>query len=83
MIKVQLTEDLYKILKQIDFKGYKSEITFYDDTFTFETERRAFVIFMASYISIYGMDEKQDRCTEYGRKLYDLYDYVMDEVSEE
>lgn len=83
MTKIKLSKERYNLLKEIDFEGYEAKIIFYDDSCEFETDIDEFEVYMAAYISICGMDEKQDRCTEYGRQLYDLYDYVMDEVSEE
>ena len=83
MIEIKLPEKLYKILKGIDFTAYEQEILFLDEECKFRTNLREFFIYLNMYICAFGMDEKQEQCTEYGWQLYELYDYVMDEVSEE
>ncbi len=76
MLKIKLTDEDYQILKQIDFSEIKNEVFFDDDTREFRTTSKIADIIFNEYIVTDGLDQN-DCPTEYGRKLYDLYDLIF------
>ncbi len=75
-IKIKLSTEDYEILKQIDFSEIEDEVFFEDKTREFRTTSDIVDIIFSEYIATDGMDEN-DCPTEYGRKLYNLYDLIF------
>ena len=75
-LKKKLTPEQYKLLKEIDFTEIEGDITFDDENCEFTTDSDLFYVIFNEHIVVYGMDEDQNQCTEYGRRLYNLYDTI-------
>ena len=67
----------YNLLKEIDFSEIKDQIIFRDEMCEFETDSEIFDIIINEYIVSNGMDNEKNECTEYGRRLYMLYDLLF------
>ncbi len=76
MIKIRLTEEDYKILKQIDFSEIKGEVFFDDEKREFKTSSWLAEVIFEEYINAHAFDDEY-KPTEFGRKLYDLYDLIF------
>lgn len=76
-MKARLDKENYDLLKTMDFSAINDEIVFNDDTCEFETNNDLFDAVFDVNIVANGMDENQDECNEYGRRLYDLYDLLF------
>lgn len=76
-MKRQLDPELYNLLKSMDFSSIDDDIVFYDDEYVFETSSEFFDCVFDENIVSKGMDEEQEECNEYGRKLYGLYDLLF------
>ena len=75
-IKINLSIEHYEMLKQIDFSEIKNEVFFDDETKEFRTTSEIADIIFSEYIATDGLDSN-DCPTEYGKKLYDLYDLIF------
>jgi hypothetical protein len=75
-LKIRLTDKNYEMLKKIDFSEIKDEVNFDDDLNEFSTKSRIVGIIFTEYIAVHGFDENYN-LTEYGKKLYDLYDLIF------
>ena len=64
-------------MKEIDFSEIKDDVIWDDENCIFETENELFDVFFDEHIVAYGMDENQNQCTEYGRRLYMLSDLIF------
>lgn len=74
--KYKLEKQNYDILKNLDLSEMDNDIVFLDEESCFKTNNvDLLMIIINESICAYGLDENQD-CTEYGRKLYDLYDEI-------
>ena len=76
-MKKQLTKEWYSILKNMDYSLMHLDIIFDDEKYIFETNDDMFDVIFDMNIVIHGMDENKDQCTEYVRKLYELYDLIF------
>ena len=76
-MKKVLDKKWYDLLKNMDYSLMDVDVTFDDENCTFETNDPDFDIIFDMNIVAYGMDKKQDQCTEYGRRLYMLYDLIF------
>lgn len=77
LLKKRLEPEQYELLKEIDFSEIEDHILFDDKNCEFETDSDLFDVLFDVHIVKYGMDENQNECTEYGKKLYDLYDEIF------
>lgn len=77
----KLSKTNYDLLKSIDFSPFEFKITFNDDSLTFDTDDVFALQIALNYeISLNGMTDDQMECTDYGRKLYSLYDEIIDQI---
>lgn len=77
----KLSKANFELLKSIDFSSFEFSLTFSDDDLTFETDDVFALQIALNYeISLNGMTDDQMECTEYGRKLYSLYDEIIDQI---
>ena len=84
MTEYKLSKKHYKLLKSIDFSDFTGAITFNDDSLSVSMDDEwALLRYISSEISLSGMDEDQNLCNAYGRKLYDLYDALMEVIDAE
>ena len=82
MEKFTLSKYNYKILRELDFSEMQNNLIFFDEENSFKTDNiDLLMIIINESICAYGLDENQD-CTEYGRRLYDLYDELYYKESE-
>lgn len=82
MEKFTLSKYKYKILRELDFSEMQNNLIFFDEENSFKTDNiDLLMIIINESICAYGLDENQD-CTEYGRRLYDLYDELYYKESE-
>lgn len=82
MEKFTLSKYNYKILRELDFSEMQNNLIFCDEENSFKTDNiDLLMIIINESICAYGLDENQD-CTEYGRRLYDLYDELYYKESE-
>ena len=82
MEKFTLSKYNYKILRELDFSEMQNNLIFFDGENSFKTDNiDLLMIIINESICAYGLDENQD-CTEYGRRLYDLYDELYYKESE-
>lgn len=73
----QLSKEDYTLLKSMDYSVIDNDIKFFDDSCEFESDNPLLdVVFDVNIVSK-GMDADQEECTEYGKKLYDLYDRLF------
>lgn len=82
MTKFKLSSNNYALLKTVDLSELCNGIVFDDEEKTVCVEdKKQFFILLNEDIVARGMDEKQNECTEFGQKLYALYDelYYSDE----
>ena len=79
-MKIKLTPDDYKLLKEVDFSEIQDEVFFNDETMEFQTTSDIADIIFNNYILSSSIDG-DGNCSEYGRKLYELYDLIF--LSEE
>ena len=79
MTRYILSEKNYLLLRAQPLFMDSYQIEFDDNTFSFcVSDIRELLIDLDYMISLTGMDETQNECTEYGRKLYDLYDQILE-----
>lgn len=80
----KLSKSNYDLLKSIDFSSFESlnvKLKFNDKDLTFETDDILTLQIALNYeISLNGMSDDQEECTEYGRKLYALYDEIIEQI---
>lgn len=78
----KLSSEEYEVFKTIKYlEEMGDNIIFNDEKCEFSTNDIGEVEdLMNEYISLYGMDEDQNKCTEYGRKLYGVYDSILDQI---
>ena len=76
-MRMKLSKSDYELLKGMDFSLINNDIQFDDASMEFETDAKLFDVVFDVNIVTRGMDDKQDQCTEYGRKLYALYDRIF------
>lgn len=77
-VKIKLSVDDYKLLKQIDFSEIKDEVFFDDTNREFKTSSPLASIIFEEYINTHAFDNSGDyNVTPFGRKLYDLYDLIF------
>lgn len=80
----KLSKRNYDLLKSIDFSSFESlnvKLKFNDKDLTFETDDILTLQIALNYeISLNGMSDAQEECTEYGRKLYALYDEIIEQI---
>ena len=78
-MKFKLSDNQYKLLKTIDFSELDGNIAFDDGEKTVmisERYIRIFRVIISEEINVNGLSGDQSDVTEYGRKLYDLYDEI-------
>lgn len=74
----KLSEESFRLMKEIDFEQIEGKIIFDDRKQTFSTKSiRDVLLTINDEIVLKGMDEKQDSITLHGEKLYRLYDEIM------
>ena len=76
-MKKQLNKKWYDLLRNMDYSLTDVSVSFDDENYIFETNDKDFDIIFDLNIVAYGMDKDQNRCTEYGRQLYMLYDLIF------
>lgn len=78
----KLNKSEYELLKSLDFSLFDAvSVSFNDAEQSFETDDILSLQIALNYeISLNGMTEDQEECTEYGRKLYALYDAILDQL---
>lgn len=80
----KLSKKNYDLLKSIDFSSFESlevSLKFNDKDLTFETDDIMMLQIALNYeISLNGLTKDQEECTEYGRKLYALYDEIYYQI---
>lgn len=76
MLEIKLSKEDYKILKGIDFSEIKDEVFFNDDTREFKTSSWLAEVIFEEYINAHAFDSEY-KPTEYGKKLYNLYDLIF------
>lgn len=77
----KLNKTNYELLKGIDFSSFEFSLMFNDDGLTFDTDDVFTLQIALNYeISLNGMTDDQMECTEYGRKLYALYDAIIEQI---
>ena len=80
--KYRLGKENYNILKALDFSEMGDDIVFSDEERSFKTSNvDLLLIILDEAICMYGLDENQ-ACTEYGRKIYGLYDEIYHQEGE-
>lgn len=78
MEKFKLSAESYMLMKTLDFSEMGDRLKYNDSSNSFETLDADLVLtIITENIATFGMDELQDNCTEYGRKLYKLYDEII------
>jgi hypothetical protein len=75
-VKIELTDEDYDLLKQIDFSEAKDGVFFNDNTKEFRTTSELADIIFEEYINMHAFDSSY-HVTEYGKKLYRLYDLIF------
>ncbi len=75
-IKINLSEEDYAIVKDIDWSEIKDEVFLNDETREFRTTSDIADLIFNNYILAKGFGENYYP-TEFGRKLYDLYDLIF------
>lgn len=91
-MKFEFDKETYNLIKYLDWDELVGQAEFDDEAFrliipdevnySFESGEkkikaiRALALIINNNIVMYGL-EGQDRCNEYGRKLYNLYDSVI------
>ena len=76
-MKKKLEKKWYDLLRNMDYSLMDVKVDFDDKNCIFESNDENFDVIFDMNIVAYGMDEKQDQCTEYGRRLYMLYDLIF------
>lgn len=76
-MRAKLSKENYELLKQMDFSVINDEISFDDENLMFETDNELFDAVFDVNILAEGMDDSQEECNEYGKKLYALYDLLF------
>ncbi len=76
-MRMRLDKSRYEVLKSMDFSSIGDDIVFHDDTCEFETDNPLFDVVFDINIVTRGMDSTQNECTEYGKRLYELYDLIF------
>ena len=66
----------FETLKSVDYSGFKKPIKLDLKNMSLEVDKKSFLSFLSNYILDNGLEGENYRCTEYGRKLYQLYDYL-------
>ena len=78
MTRYNLSEENYKLMKNLDFSEMGDSLKFDDKTHSFETsDDELLLTIITENIAAFGMDESQDNCTEYGWALYTLHDEIL------
>lgn len=77
--KYALSRKNYKLLKTIDFSEMGDTVAFDDETAIISTSNLGLLLIIINEEIVgTGMDDAQNLCNERGRKLYDLYDELLD-----
>lgn len=80
----KLSDRAYCLLKELDFSELGAGIVFSDrDKSVSIDDFSLFLTVFTEEIVCRGLDERQDRCTEYGRELYGIYDDLVSRRREE
>lgn len=78
MEKYTLSRQSFELLKAIDFSEMNDKITFIESEHAVETSDFGLMqIIVDEEITDKGLDEHQNECNEYGKKLYALYDELF------
>ena len=77
MQRYLLSKENYDLFKKIDFSEMGNSLVMDEEKLSFETDDIGLLeIIITEEIATKGMDENQELCNEYGRKLYGLYDEI-------
>lgn len=74
--KIKLPQDLYKILNDINSPELKSSFSLDGKDSVILIDIEKFLIELDTYILKYGLEGDDYKITDYGIKLYKLYDYI-------
>ena len=66
----------FDIIKTIDFSEMDNNVVINDELMTIKADREELLWYLNDYIAMHGLEGEEYRCTEYGKKLYQLYDYL-------
>lgn len=73
-----LSKESYQLLSKIDLEEMGSSVVFLPKRNAIQTNNiRLLLIILTEEINVRGLTEDQQRATQYGRKLYDLYDELL------
>ena len=79
MVKYKLTKESFALIRDIDFSEMGNTFRLLEAEQAIETSDFGLMqVIINEEIVAKGMDEAQDKCTEFGRKLYGLYDELLD-----
>ena len=78
MAKYKLTKENFRLMQGIDFGEMGDKLRLIEEEQAVETtDFRLMQIIINEEIVTKGLDETQENCTEFGRKLYGLYDELL------
>lgn len=79
MVKYRLTKESFDLMKGIDFSEMGDKLRLIEEERAVETsDFQLMQIIINEEIVTKGLDERQENCTLFGRKLYALYDELLD-----
>ena len=78
MAKYKLTKENFRLMQGIDFGEMGDKLRLIEEEQAVETTDFGLMqIIINEEIVTKGLDETQENCTEFGRKLYGLYDELL------
>ena len=78
MAKYKLTKENFRLMQGIDFGEMGDKLRLIEEEQAVETTDFGLMqIIIDEEITAKGLDETQENCTEFGRKLYGLYDELL------
>ena len=81
MERFKLSDKSFQMINSIDFSEMGSSFRIIEAEKAVETTNvRLMQIIIDEEITAKGRDDDQNLCTEYGRKLYTLYDEILDQI---
>ena len=81
MERFKLSDKSFQLINSIDFSEMGSSFRIIEAEKAVETTNvRLMQIIIDEEITAKGLDDDQNLCTEYGRKLYTLYDEILDQI---
>ena len=81
MDRIELNTSEYELFKSIDFEDLEKTIIYSDAEHSFEVDDAdALLIVLNEHITMHGLTPDQESANEYGRRLYDLYDAIYEQL---